>query len=175
MKKLITLALMCAFALGAATLGSCSKDDKDPIFQWGGTKVTGIAYAAYQDPEYYSQGGYTFALYQRMPGGEADLWDEPGSLMVQIPTELMGERINLVDGEYDFGWVPYGQIDLGGNYAEWWINNSGEPSDALSGTGNWLKVTQNSDNNFTIEIHATVDGKLLKCYYKGTFTLDDRL
>ena len=163
----VTRILLIA-ALVGTLLAGCSKDNApENYYSWGDTKFTNIAYAGYYLRNVNE--GYTFALCPQVPA-ECP-WDGTEQLIVQIPIELMGEKIDLVDGEYNFNWYPYGEISLGGTYC-WWADKNAQD---LSGTGNWMKATKKAEGNFTVEINATVGGKLLKCYYNGVFVENDCL
>jgi hypothetical protein len=161
MKKLLFIAVM----LGIVLTGCKKKDDN--YFSWGAVKITNIAYAGFHK----STSGYALGLVQNTPT-EVGPWDSPNRLILQIPNELMDEKIDLDSAEYKLKWYPYGEIEIGGEF-NWWRDKNQDNSDNKSGTGNWMKVTKNAENKFTIEVSVTVGGKMLKCHYKGTFIHDD--
>ncbi|WP_163409442.1 hypothetical protein [Flavobacterium ajazii] len=168
MKK-ITIVFLYVIALTFTVL-SCSKDDdnteKTPAnyYSLGDTKITNISYAAYSNN---SSSGYILILAQNVPTGDVYNYDH---LYLEIPVEqLDGQKIDL-SKTYSYGWFPYGRIRLGDLFYEWKDNNGYK----LTGTDNWMKITKSEDNNFTIEVNLTVDGKLVKAYYKGKFQKIDR-
>ena len=166
MTKIIKMAMLVAIAttLAAGTV-SCSKKDKNQnpnYYSYGDKKFTEIAWAGY----YKDTDGYELVLSLTVPANVANVNAELNMLEVEIPNELMGQKIDLTVAHSGYGWFPYGLLKYEGEQYEWLDNNGID----LSGTNNWMKVTKNAGNNFTIEINLTsLGGKPLKCYYKGNF------
>ena len=118
--------------------------------------------------------GYGIALAAEAPASGL-LDDEETAFTFDIPSELMGQTIDLSDIDLDYedssSWEWYLTIKYSGNYYA-----TGEPLETPDGiTGGSMKVSrQDATDNFTIDITMTLsNGKTVKIHYSGTLTETD--
>lgn len=163
MKKLLYL-FICTLTFG---ITACSDDNNDEnngtptqpnYYSFEDKKITNIVYASYKNEAV----GFSFFLSSKNP--TADPWDSPEALIVQVPIELFNTKIDLIN-ETSLNWEAFGQVNINNDKYYW---QSGGWN--LTRDDSWMKVTKNSEDNFTIEIDVEVKGKTVKAYYKGNFT-----
>jgi hypothetical protein len=145
---------------------SCSKKDKNPNYYSYDGKKFGIKWAGY----YYQSGdkGYCFGISSTVPTGR--LFNELNFFEVDYPESKLGTKCDLSqDNISTNGWRLYGFLRCDGSILYYFDDAGTTDLHDLSGTNNWVKVTKNSVNNFTLEFSMTINGKLLKGYYKGNF------
>ncbi|MFD1631024.1 hypothetical protein [Pseudopedobacter beijingensis] len=169
-KLLLLLVTLCTLGFSVT---SCKKDDKteeqvegkvENHITWGDKTIKNMAYTVYSQ----QSNGYSFELSLNTP--KDNIWNESEYLYLDVPKELMGEKIDL-NSDYSFNWTPYGEFKMD-DKDYWWENKEWGGNDSnsdFSGTDSWMKVTKEGEDNFTIEVNATIDGKLLKVYCKGKF------
>jgi len=162
MKKIFNLAMALAIVMLAAATISCSKDkEKTNSYTYDGEQLD-IVWAGYY---YDGVGGYCFGVSPTVPAGS--LCDELEFFEVDWPESLLGQKADLSVFYNDDHWSLYGYLKYEGALYHF-RENEGNLHD-LSGSNNWVKVTKNSTDNFTLEFNMTIGGKKLNGHYSGTF------
>lgn len=175
MKKLFTLFSMALLSAFAFTFSSCNDDDGPNYYSYytyDGTQYD-IVNAYYAEDDEWNEDYLTYRLVLTPESiSEAYLndWDDlDNCIYIRITENRLGKTVKF-DGETDpidedyyvrFQMYVDGEYYRGDSDVDYWDVNP---------VGSTLKVTKSGDT-FTVQINFSgVDGKPLKCSFKGTFT-----
>jgi len=163
MKKNLYLAMMLAIVTLVAATISCSKSNNQAAnnyYTYDGQRFD-IVWAGY----HYSNEGTPDAGYEFGISATAlvdKMYDEPNCFEFTCPESVLGLKLDL-NVEHLGVWIG-GYFRYYGAEYQYSDDNQG-----ISGSDNWVKVTKNSENNFTFEFSMTINGKLLEGKYSGKF------
>jgi len=160
MKKIFNLAMALAIVMLAAATISCSKDKEKSNYYIYDGKHFDVAWAGYYYNSEYS--GYCFGISPTVPAGQ--LPNESNYFEVDCPEPLLGQEADL-SVFYNKSWPLLGYFRYNSTLYYFEEDNRGH----ISGSNNRVKITKNSENNFTIEFSMTIGGKKLEGKYSGNF------
>jgi len=174
MKKILQLALICAIALGAMTITSCSDKEEGLknayTFNGQGIKNAWTGYAHITGSFYGETANcYMFGISGTGKSDNHCFWVEsddptiivPNAIWLVIPASKLGQQLNMnlnhdVANEGHFMIVVFSNRDV-----------------VVDTPTGWIKVTKNSEHNFTITCEMMYGAKPLEANYTGTFTKYD--
>ena len=150
------------FYIIAAILITGCKKDKPYTYSYDGLHFE-VVWAGY----YYDDilNGYCFGISPVIPTGS--LFYEAFFFEVDYPESLLGQKLDLSVAYNDSDWELYGYFQNGGK--RYYFEEGDDGTGDLSGSNNWVMVTKNSSDNFTLEFSMTIGGKLLEGKYSGKF------
>ena len=156
-KKIFSMSAICAVVF-AFVLTGCEPNDPSTFtvnhYTYDGQVVEVKWARCYHQTGAYED--YIIGLCPVVPAGSY-LGDEPDLVEIGVWVDLLGQKASF-NQSYDRIYALYGSLVIDGTY--YGFGDKSYPSNAnLSGSGNWVEITKQSDGTFTLEFSVVLYGK----------------